>query len=516
MNGKIKIFLVIAVWFVGIACGGGAQTAHQKDRGAALKAAPAKPAQVSRPLKPAAAPAAIDCPPEPGWVVGKAHPRYPSGRFLTGVGISGESAEHARDVALKNLAKNIKVDIDSLSKDFISTEGVYAESAIQTRVDAILEGVERKDGYFDKCRGQYYALVVMDRRLEAEKHRQQLKETENRLKNYMDAARQAEQSGNVVRALHQYLSGYEESLALDPQINVLRVISKSRVAVSPELEGLRAKAFESKIHSLVQNVKFAVAAGDGQKIKSMQIPGQPLAVKVYLANGSQQVPVRGLPLTFKYEQGSGTLQADSETNGSGIARAGVRRIDSYNEDQHAIVARIDTPQIHGELNNELSERFLTPLDAKNARFFYSIEKISGMSTQSSAWQSGLVRLVENLIRNIDPNKTPVVGVIRFTDMRGNQMTAFSKILAEDFKNLLAKSDSLKVREISVDPEEEVNPPKIAKQSHLDMYIDGSFHLQNDGLQIIAKLIHVKTNDYMGTSDTLIEKSALRPEDLAKL
>ncbi len=517
MTIKIKILFITAWWLGILACGGGLQTADKTDQDDAIDPPAQKPLKASPARPPAASsPASKNCPPEPGWVVGKEHPRFPGDQFLTGVGVSGVSAGQARDVALKNLAKNIKVSIHSHSRDFLSTEGVYAESAIRTKVDALLEGVERKDGYFDQCRGRYYSLVVMDRRLESEKHRQHLKETENRLKTYMTAAGQAENSGNLVQALDQYLAGYEESLLLDPEISALRVISKSAVPESPEMQRLSVKAFETKIRNLVQKVKLGIASGDGQKIQAMQIPRERLTMNIYLEDGVQRIPVKGLPVTFRFEQGTGTLQADSETDASGNATAGVRQIESYQENQHSVVARIDTRQINSQLNNKFSKRFLTPLEAKNAKFFYTIDKIQELATQSTAWQKGLAHLVEQVIMNINPEDNPVVGVIRFTDMRGNQMTAFSNILAEDFKNILAKSDNLKVREINIDPEKEINPGEIAAQNHLDMYVSGSFEMRKGGLAIIAKLINVENNTYLGSSDTLIKREALRKDDLAQL
>jgi len=455
------------------------------------------------------------CPPEPGWVLGKGHPNYPSAKYLIGAGISAESPSAAKDTATAELAKNIRVNIQSVMKDFVSTEGNYAESAVKTVVDAALEGVERKDGYFDKCRNQYYALVVMDRGLEAAKIKKRIEETEAELNKHLEAGKQAESQGQLIEALSHYFEGYERSPALVPQRSTLAVLARSTKAVDTDLE-LSQGAFRNRITALVRNVRLDAVSGDKQTIQSFQLPDKPLLAEAYLQTDFGNVPLRGVPVRFKFDAGSGELNESANTNQEGRARASVVKIHNYDADQHRIVAKLDYGRLTSGMKPGLKETFLAPLEDTSATFRYTIQKIEGFSGKSHAWRKGLVELAEKVIKNVKPDTAPTVGVIQFEDTRSKKMTPFTEILVEDFKAILAQAGSLSLKEISLDAGKEIDPAGVAKQHQLDLYVNGSYRMERGGLQIIAKLIDVKDNTYLGSGSVLMDRGAISPEDLKVL
>ncbi|CAI2716977.1 DUF4384 domain-containing protein [Nitrospina watsonii] len=455
------------------------------------------------------------CPPEPGWVLGKGHPNFPSAKYLIGVGISAESPSGAKDTATAELAKNIKVNIQSVMKDFVSTEGTYAESAVKTVVDAALEGVERKDGYFDKCRNQYYALVVMDRELEAGKLQQRIAATESILKQHLDQGREAENKGELIQALSHYLEGYELAPTLVPQRSTLAVIARSAPSGDQALE-LSQGAFRNHATNLIRNVRLDAVSGDKQTIKSFQLPADALVAAAYIQTDFGNVALKGLPIRFQFEKGQGTLNESVNTNEEGQARASVVKIDNYEADLHRIAVRLDYDRLASGINPRFKDSFLAPLQHKGATFHYTIQKIEGFSGKSHAWRQGLVRLAETVIKNVKPDTTPVVGVIQFEDTRSKKVTPFTEILVEDFKAILAQAGNLSLKEIALVRDAETDPHAMAKEHQLDFYVNGSYRMERAGLQIIAKLIDVQSNTYLGSGSVLMDRGAISPEDLKVL
>lgn len=504
-HGRYMGILAVLVWMAG--CSGTAGTGMGKDQAGAEELAKQRKRERMEQR--------AQCPPEPGWVLGKGHPDYPSAKYLIGVGISAESPSGAKDTAAAELAKNIKVNVQSVMKDFVSTEGSYVESTVKTLVDAALEGVERKDGYFDPCRNQYYALVVMDRDLEAAKIRKRIVETEALLRKHLEAGRRAESQGQLMEALSHYFDGYELAPALVPQRSTLAVITRSTQAVEPNME-ISQGAFRNRITSLVRNVHLEAVSGDNQTIQSFQLPTQPLVAEAYLQTDSGNIPLKGAPVRFGFEAGSGELNEASDTNQEGRASASVVKIHNYDADRHRVAARFDFDRLTSGLKPGLKETFLEPLRSKAAPFHYTIQKIEGFSGKSQAWRKGLVELAEKVIKNIKPGSAPTVGVIQFEDARYKKVTPFTGILVEDFKAILAQAGNLSLKEISLGEDQAADPAAVARQNQLDLYVNGSYRMERDGLQIIAKLIDVQNNTYLGSGSVLMDRRAISPEDLKVL
>ena len=101
----------------------------------------------------------------PSWVVGRGHSKYPDNLYLTGTGFSEKNYVSANESARAELAKNLKVRVQSILRDYSSLNKLRIELAIKTQVDTILEGVEIRDGWYEENSKVYYSLAVLDRNL---------------------------------------------------------------------------------------------------------------------------------------------------------------------------------------------------------------------------------------------------------------------------------------------------------------------------------------------------------------
>ncbi|MBC8285172.1 MAG: DUF4384 domain-containing protein, partial [Nitrospinae bacterium] len=92
------------------------------------------------------------------------------------------------------------------------------------------------------------------------------------------------------------------------------------------------------------------------------------------------------------------------------------------------------------------------------------------------------------------------------------ITPFSRVLNEDVKTLLARSDDLKLKEIEFNADQQ--PGEIAKANGLDYYVSGSYRMERGGLEIRSRLIDTRTRNIQSSAHILIERKELNPEDLA--
>ena len=105
----------------------------------------------------------LNSPEPPNWILGKEHSGFSNARYLVGIGFSNKNTVSASESARAELAKNIRFKIASIMKDYNSNDGSFVESFIKTETDAILEGVQIKDGWFDSQKKVFYSFAVVKR-----------------------------------------------------------------------------------------------------------------------------------------------------------------------------------------------------------------------------------------------------------------------------------------------------------------------------------------------------------------
>lgn len=222
----------------------------------------------------------------PGWALRKEHSKYPSSTYLTGLGVSDRHSVSAEEAARLDLAKSLEVSIKSLSRDFMSTEGSYVESLIETEVNTILQGLNIKDAWHDPAKGVYYSFAVLDRKLAAAGIRDRIEQTRSDLRRYMAEGSGAENKGEVVLALSNFLSGYQQAPAISPLKSALRVITSSTELSQPEALGISRSEFDQKIKEITGSLKLDAVSGDNQTVQTTKGLVKPLVARVPLAGGS--------------------------------------------------------------------------------------------------------------------------------------------------------------------------------------------------------------------------------------
>ena len=448
--------------------------------------------------------------PPPDWVLGKGHPRFPQARYLIGVGISDTNAVSARESARSNLAKNLKVKIHSTMVDVATTEQTYIESIIETEVDTVVEGVEIKDGWLDQDKGVYYSLAIVERSLAASSIQNRIGKIEAVLQRNWNEGVEAESRVDVMSALSHYLSGYQKAPSLSPLKSALYVITRSRG--NSKSQNTSTGEFESRIKGIVNNLNLTKVSGDHQIVKTQKGLTEPLVAKVYLLKGGDQIPVSNIPVVFNYEAGQGELEEEKTSGSDGTVQSTIYKISSYEEANHVIALRLNYSRIRSNFNGDFVEKLLSPLKNRKATFNYAIQTPKWASNKSQAWRQSITDLSNQLIKNIPPERNPLLGVIPFKDLRYDRITPFSRILNEDIKTILARAEDLKLKEIKINKDQQ--PEEVAKANGLDYYVSGSYRMERTGLEVRSSLIDTQTNNIQSSANILIERKALNPEDLA--
>ena len=453
--------------------------------------------------------------PPPAWVLGKGHPSYPLLRYVVGIGFSEKNSVSAFQSARSELAKSLKVEIRSKMQDISTVELTHIESIIETEVDTTLEGVNIQDGWFDSAKGVYYSLAALDRKLAAASIEERIKSIKANLYQYIQRGKDAESQGDVVPALSNYLSGYQEAPSLLPLKSMLRVITQSRGGADSDLSELKGHEFNSRIKQIVQNLKLSVVSGNRQTVKSQKNLSEPLKAKVYWQKGGQEVPLKNIPISFIYTKGRGDLEEEKISDSNGLVQTTIHKITSFEETNHTIAAQLDFERLISNFDRESVGNILSPLQNVRTSFNYSIDKTPWESSKSQGWRSGITNLVNQVIKNISPDNQPVIGIVELKDLRYGKATAFSQILREDIQNVLTQAEGLTIKEVRI-PGEGMAAEKIAKTNDLELYVAGSYRMERAGLEIRARLIETATSNIKSSADIVIKKREINSEDLALL
>jgi len=182
----------------------------------------------------------------PQWVLGKEHPTFPMSHYVVGRGISKENSVSAAENARMDLAKAIKVNIRSKMMDFSTNRWTQIESVVESEVEAVLEGVEIRDGWFDESKKNYYAYAVMNRKIASQSIRNRIKLVAERLNWFLDEGAKAMKQNDIVSALSSYASGYMEAPNLQSLKAMLNVIAQKIEGNKKEFYAPKQLTFESK------------------------------------------------------------------------------------------------------------------------------------------------------------------------------------------------------------------------------------------------------------------------------
>jgi TolB-like protein/LysM repeat protein len=445
----------------------------------------------------------------PGWVVGRENSKYTDSFYLTGVGFSEKNYVSANESARAELAKNFKVRIQSILRDYSSVNKSRTELAIETQVDMILEGVEIRDGWYEAKSKVYYSLAVLDRKVASSLADGKIKNISQKLNNLLISGKNAEENGHVLDALRFYASGYEKTSQLASLTSAKNVITRS----SKPREPPDTTDFGVLIRQIVSGVNIQIVSGNNQKLTRFKGLTEPLVAQILTTSSGKAIS--GIPVKLIYEEGDGDIDYEVISNIDGIVSATVRTVNSFKEKSHTVSAQIDYEKIISQFDRQIVQTFLTTLKNKKVNFSYSINLPKWATNKSLKWKQGLTELVNQVIQNLPPGGSPSLGIFGFRDLRLNRPTPFSRILKEDFSTLMVQVEDLEVKSLPPN-KNELSTSEFAQESKLDYYVTGSYRLERGGLEMRAQLIRTKTGNIVSSGYGQIEREEIHTDDLAEI
>ncbi len=196
----------------------------------------------------------VEASPTPDWVLGKGHPSYDSSRYLIGVGFSEKSTVSASESARAELIKSISVRVNSVNKDYNSSDKSFSEASISSETDFLLEGSQVKDGWVDENNGVFYSLVVIERKYVLETLRNLIDVLIAKLDLIKRQADTFLNNGDVLKALVYYYDGYVESSKLFPYIQTYKGVI---IGSDKSINGYNYNIlFKENIQNIVENIRL--------------------------------------------------------------------------------------------------------------------------------------------------------------------------------------------------------------------------------------------------------------------
>ena len=198
----------------------------------------------------------VEASPTPDWVLGRGHMEYDSSRYLVGVGFSEKSTVSASESARAELIKSIRVRVNSVNKDYNSSDKSFSEASVSSETDFLLEGSQVKDGWYDEEKEIFYSLVVIERKYVLETLKKMIDFLIMKLELTLRQADTFSNNGDVLKALVYYYDGYVESSKLFPYIQTYKsVILESDKSTNAYNFNI---LFKEKIQNIVDNVQLVL------------------------------------------------------------------------------------------------------------------------------------------------------------------------------------------------------------------------------------------------------------------
>ena len=196
----------------------------------------------------------VEASPTPDWVLGRGHIDYDSSRYLVGVGFSEKSTVSASETARAELIKSIRVRVNTVNKDYNSSDKSFSEASVSSETDFLLEGSQVKDGWYDEDKEIFYSLVVIERKYVLETLKKMIDFLVTKLELTLRQADTFSTNGDVLKALVYYYDGYVESSKLFPFIQTYKsVILESDKSTNTYNFNI---LFKEKIQKIVDNVQL--------------------------------------------------------------------------------------------------------------------------------------------------------------------------------------------------------------------------------------------------------------------
>tara|TARA_B110000495_G_scaffold51967_1_gene43511 strand:+ start:41 stop:1402 length:1362 start_codon:yes stop_codon:yes gene_type:complete len=289
----------------------------------------------------------------PDWVLGRAHPEFPLSKYIVGVGYSEKNTVAASVSARIELIKSIRVKVNSIIKDYHSTDKSFVEASSSSETDFLLEGSQTKDGWYDSDKGIFYSLVVIERKYVLATIQEYI---DNIVSNSSLSIRQADtyfNNGEIIKALVHYYDGYLQSKKLFPYIQTYK--SVSMLQHQPKVEQDYTLLFKEKIQNIIGNIEVV---DDKQILNGTDIK---YLVKVTFKKN----PVSGFPCEFN---GTSGFVEKVLSNQNGICESNFRIRETTKKHIYIMNAMVDMPSFKQNFNYALKKDFFGRLELIDVMF----------------------------------------------------------------------------------------------------------------------------------------------------
>ena len=291
--------------------------------------------------------------------MGRGHKQFTSSQYLVGIGFSEKNTVSASESARAELSKNIRFKIASMMKDYNSNDGSFAESFIQTETDALLEGVQIKDGWFDSEKKVFYSFAVVKRKDVLTTIQDQIDTVMANSQLTMKQANSFYNDNKILKSLVYYYDGYNESSKLLPLLRTYKTVS-----LFPEVPVISADipsaiVFKKKVQSIVGNIEVNKITDD----KAINSKDVSFVVKITYDG-------KALPnLPIKFHGNSYNFVSRVLSDGNGICEVKTSSSIVLDEDNFAIVkAEIDLFALSRRFNHKLKKDLFGRLETLDVTF----------------------------------------------------------------------------------------------------------------------------------------------------
>lgn len=299
---------------------------------------------------------------QPGWVNGGEHPRYPSQRYLRGVGASpikdseAEARQNADDVARGEIAlylrSEVQREVTSRTREQGRVTADGADSVVELELNDLtrvvgsetLEGAEIVDRYRSPTGLTVYSFAAMDRAVAARNIAARVERMRQEAEAQLALARELQASGQRARTFGTLLGAYDLFLQAQVADSAHRVlVGKPAPTELPD----RAAELRGQLEAFRVDLHVEVAQGQGQRAAPGTPLLEPIVLRATLRDGGKAVPVRGVTFSLRPAvPGAAELSAQTVvTDEKGEASFTVPVVHPGDKEASVIIASLDAARI---------------------------------------------------------------------------------------------------------------------------------------------------------------------------
>lgn len=415
--------------------------------------------------------------------------KYPDVYYIRGIGEEtlreggrSECLRRAEDLAIANIAKQIKVEVTQVIIDFWEQETgkkIKAEERgkfeviAELKTKAVLEGVKIADKAVDERRKVCYVLAVLPRETTAKNLTEKIREILGSIEEKLKEFERQKAKGRITQALallFDVRKELSEAISLKGERNVILgplLELPSEIPKEEKEKWISISKIDSKVYEIFDRLSLQKISEviEGERGKALKEP-------IYLKVTFQNIPVEKFPLKVKFEKGKGVLDENILTDKEGIALFRVSFIDPVSPSPTII-------RVYPDIKKIVKEEFLEMakiLKAKYLEFEIRLPKeaLGDLQIAILTLIGELEKIqIETKVKIKTKMKIPLF-VEDFT-LKGKLVGGeFSAYFTDKLKEMLAKSERFKVV-TKIIPSEEI------------YFLKGSYWKLKDYLEIRAQV-----------------------------